>query len=223
MFGIKFDAAETAAKHLRTAISELRQQRDVLQEQMDALKGQREALYLQALSKADAKQFLFDYIDAWGEQWLGLGQFEKLFQIMATPRRDEEFAKSNNITTPWLCLRDIEFVMRGELPDTSHVFNVKPLPVFGGALSSMNDSYIGAACFFFGDLLKGKLGEYFELHYPEPNRKAVGVSAAERRALIQELDGRIGELVSTIGQIDAKLSELGLREPMKFPAAKVVL
>lgn len=222
MFGIKFDAADTAAKHLRTAISELRQQRDVLQEQLDALKGQREVLYLQALSKADAKQFLFDYIDAWGKQWLELGQLEKLFQIMATPRRDAEFAKSNNITTPWLCLRDIEFVMRGELPETGHVFNVRPLPVFGGALSSMNDSYIGAACFFFGDLLKGKLSDYFDLHYPEPNQKAVGAPVAERRALIQELDGQIGERVSAIGQIDAKLSELGVRESMKIPAEKVV-
>lgn len=218
MFGINFGAAEEAAKSLRKAATDLRAQRSELQEQVDGLNAKREALYLQALSKADAKQFLFDYIDSWAEQYLASGKLEVLFQVMAVPCRDEQFAKANNLTVSYLCLRDVEIVLAsGEMPKGKSIFRTHPLPIFGEGIAQMNASYIGAACFFFGDLVKTKLEQYFDAKYPEPNPETVGAPVTERRALIQELDRQIGELNSGIGQIDAKLSQLGIREPLRIP------
>lgn len=218
MLGINFNAAEEAAKSLRTATADLRSQRSKLQEQRDGLHAQREALYLQALSKADAKQFLFDYIDAWAKQYLERGKLDDLFQVIATPKRDRDFAKANNLTEPYLCLRDIETVLEpGETPKGGQIFGTSPLPIFGDGIATMHASYIGSACFFFGDLVKAKLEQYFDAKYPEPNPDTVGAPVAERRALIQELDRQIGELDSGLNQIDAKLRQLGVREPHRLP------
>jgi len=218
MLGINFNAAEEAAKSLRTATADLRSQRSKLQDQKDGLHAQREALYSQALSKADAKQFLFDYIDAWAQQYLERGKLDDLFQMIATPNRDKAFAEANNLTVPFLCLRDVETVLySGELPRARTVFGTSPLPIFGDGIAMMNASYIGSACFLFGDLVKAKLEQYFDAKYPEPNPGVVGAPVAERRALIQELDRQIGELDSGINQIDAKLRQLGVREPHRLP------
>lgn len=218
MLGINFNAAEEAAKSLRTATADLRSQRSKLQEQRHGLHAQREALYLQALSKADAKQFLFDYIDAWAKQYLERGKLDELFQIVAAPKRDETFAQANNLTVPFLCLRDVETVLAsGEMPKGQSIFRTHPLPIFGDGIATMHASYIGSACFFFGDLVKAKLEQYFDAKYPEPNPDTVGAPVAERRALIQELDRQIGELDSGLNQIDAKLRQLGVREPHRLP------
>lgn len=211
MFEINFDAADEAAKSLREASANLRAQRSNLQEQMDSLNAERDALYVQALNKADAKQFLFDYIHAWGEQWCAVGKFDQLFKIMATPKRDEHLAASYKITNPYLCLRDIDLVLPqdpGGVPKGGQIFNTDPLPVTGNGMFQMSDGYIGGACFFFGDLIKAKLDKYFDLNYPEPPDNAVGVPVAERRVLIGELDQQIHELAEAIKQIDAKLSQL---------------
>jgi len=218
MLGINFNAAEEAAKSLRTATADLRSQRSKLQEQRDGLHAQREALYLQALSKADAKQFLFDYIDAWAKQYLERGKLDDLFQMIAAPKRDQDFAKANNLAVPHLCLRDVETVLAsGEMPKGQAIFSAFPLPIFGDGIAQMHAGYIGAACFLFGDLVKAKLGQYFDARYPEPNPDAVGAPVAERRALIQELDRQLGELDSGLNQIDAKLRQLGVREPHRLP------
>ncbi|HFS0984502.1 TPA: hypothetical protein ACHY13_004990 [Pseudomonas aeruginosa] len=217
MFGINFNAAEEAAKSLRTATADLRSQRSKLQALKDSLHAQREALYLQALSKADAKLFLFDYIDAWAEQYLARGVLDDLFQMIAAPNRDKTFAEANNLTVPYLCLRDVETVLySGEMPKGQSIFKAFPLPIFGDGIAMMNASHIGAACFFFGDLVKAKLEQYFDAKYPEPNPDVVGAPMAERRALIQELDRQIGELDSGINQIDARLRQLGVREPRRL-------
>lgn len=217
MSDINFGAAEEAASSLRKAVADLRVQRSQLQEQKDALHVEREGLYNQALSKADAKQFLFDYIDAWAEQYLGLGKLDKLFQVITQPQRSEHFAQTHNLTVPYLCLRDVEHVLAsGEAPKGGSIFSTNPLPIFGNGISQMHNDYIGAACFFFGDLAKSKLEQYFETKYPEPNPAMVGAPVAERRVLIQELDQQISELDSAIGQIDSKLSQLGVREPHRI-------
>ena len=216
--GINFGAADEAAQLLRKATDDLRKQRSTLQEQVDGLNAQREGLYLQALSKADAKQFLFDYIDAWAEQYLARGKLDELFQIVANPKRDEDFAKANNLTVPYLCLRDIEIVLAsGDVPQGGQLFRKNPLPVFGEGTANMHASYIGSACFFFGDLIKAKLEKYFDARYPEPTPDAVGAPVAERRALIQELDRQIGELQEAIGQFDSKLAQLSIHEPRRIP------
>lgn len=220
MFGINFNAAEKAVGALRKAAADLRSQRSKLQEQMAGLNAKREALYLQALSKADAKQFLFDYIDAWAEQYLKLGKLDALFQMMANPVRDEYFATANNLTVPYLCLRDIEAVLGAGKAPGAQVFRHKVLPVFGDGIANMHADYIGAACFFFGDLAKAKLEQYFDAKYPEPSPDTVGAPVTERRALIQELDRQIGELQSAIGQIDSKLGQLGVREPRSLGGVK---
>ena len=219
MFGIKFDAAEDAASNLRKAIDDLRQQREQLKQQLAEHEAQREALYLQPISKADAKQFLFDYIDGWAAQWLSHGALDDLFAKVAKPNRDAEWASANQISDPWLCLRDIEHVMSGELPSTGHVFNLKVLPIFGGALTGMNDTYIGGACFFFGDLLKTKLGEHFDQKYCVGH--PVGMACepvADRRESISALDGQISELLAAIKMIDDKLTGLGFKD---IPPIKV--
>lgn len=219
MFGIKFDAAEDAASNLRKAIDDLRQQREQLKQQLAEHEAQREALYLQPISKADAKQFLFDYIDGWAAQWLSCGALDDLFAKVAKPNRDAEWASANKISDPWLCLRDIEHVMSGELPSTGHVFNLKVLPIFGGALTGMNDTYIGGACFFFGDLLKAKLGEYFDQKYCVGHPTGMACEpVADRRESISTLDGQISELLAAIKMIDDKLTGLGFKD---IPPIKV--
>lgn len=219
MFGIKFDAAEDAASNLRKAIDDLRQQREQLKQQLAEHEAQRDALYLQPLSKADAKQFLFDYIDGWAANWLSQGALDDLFAKVAKPKRDAQWASANKISDPWLCLRDIEQVMAGEIPSTGHVFNLKVLPIFGGALTGMNDSYIGGACFFFGDLLKAKLGEYFDQKYCVGHPAGMACEpVTDRRASISTLDGQISELLAAIKMIDDKLTGLGFKD---IPPIKV--
>lgn len=218
MSGINFGAAEEAAKSLRKAVDDLREQRGELQAQKDVLTAERDGLYCQALSKADAKQFLFDYIDAWAEQYLTHGKLDELFQMIAKPARDEAFAKAHNLTVPYLCLRDVEVVMAsGDTPNGGGIFRTNPLPIFGNGISQMHASYIGAACFFFGDLAKAKLEQYFEAKYPEPNAAMVGAPVAERLALIQVLDQQLDELNKTMSQIDSKLLKFGVREPIRLP------
>ena len=213
MFGIKFDAAEDAASNLRKAIDDLRQQREQLKQQLAEHEAQREALYLQPVSKADAKQFLFDYIDGWAAQWLSHGSLDDLFARVANPRRDAEWAKNHNISDSWLCLRDIEHVVAGDIPESRPVFGVNALPLFGGALTGMNDTYIGGACFFFGDLLKAKLGEYFDQKYCVGHPAGMFCEpVADRRESISTLDGQISELLAAIKMIDDKLFGLGFRD-----------
>lgn len=212
MFGIKFDAAESAANNLRQAISDLRKQRDQLNQQLEAHEAERETLYLQPVSKADAKQFLFDYIDAWAAQWLNANGLDRLFGILAQPKRDAAFAKLHNLTSPHLTLLDVETVMARSIPAAGQVFGVEPLPVFGGALTGMNDTYIGGACFFFGDVLKAKMGEYFDQKYSEHMAGVAGLPVAERRQSIAVLDGQISELLAAVKMIDGKLNELGFKE-----------
>ena len=215
MFGINFGAADQAAESLRKAAGDLRKQRSELQRKMDGLKAERNGLYLQALNKADAKQFLFDYIDAWSEQYLVHGTLDKLFLCMAKPNR-EAGSFDENLTGALLCLRDIEVVLApGGILNDRQVFG-KSLPVFGAVPGEMI-GYIGSACFFFGDLVKAKLGQYFDARYPEPSPNDVGAPVAERRVLIHTLDSQIGELQDAIGQINDKLDQLGISEPRRLP------
>ncbi len=94
---------------------------------------------------------------------------------MAAPKRDEKFAQANNLTVPYLCLRDVEIVLvTGEAPRAGQIFGKQPLPIFGDGIAQMNAAYIGAACFLFGDLVKAKLGQYFDAKYPESNPDTVG-------------------------------------------------
>lgn len=207
MSDTNLEKAAEAAKNFRIAIGELRADRACLDADRQVLLQRREVLYLQPVSNADMQQFLVDYIDARASCWDAECGWANLIKQVALPARNPDFAEHHGITTEELCLRDIEIVMEQPSASNAQALGIAFINFYGRAGAAMAAGSDAPFYFFFGDIIKQKLAERFDVLCPSESR-LVGAPVTERKTEIKELDAQIAVLTSKINHVDAKLKEL---------------
>lgn len=195
------------ASELRAYLATMREKHAALAAERTTLLADREALFAAPVNVDDAKQFIFDYIDARGAEYPALAQWPKLFSSVAYPPRNSD---SSNKGTP-LCLRDIDACVNGTSGEQSAVLGLFGALNFFGAASQLNRSADTAAYFFFGDTIKAKVAKHFAVCFPgytPADAARIGPPIAERRTAIAKIDMRLTAIKAEIDVIDAQMREV---------------
>ncbi|MFS4551373.1 hypothetical protein [Comamonas resistens] len=205
-------SAQAAMQEVKAAVSTLRAKQDELNQRKTKLEQRREMLYDQPLAPADIRQFIGELIDFRAEHYANKVKTTGLMQKLAypasrypgKPKRPElaGFGKAP------LTLEDVEVALgkpvscerRGDRLDD-------PLPV----LLRHGEFEFGWHYFFFGDLMKEKLGQLLADEAPEyrgSDANEIGAPIDERRKEIEEINEELRSIASEISSVQSEISSL---------------
>lgn len=202
------DAVE-AMKKVKKTITDLQAKRGGLLTQEKHLADRKGVLLTQPLSPADIKAFLFDLIDARASEYPTLANLERLFGSIIYPERGKGTTTEK---LPALCLRDIDSVANGGHAAEISLFGYRGIRLFGSG-SDLTSHTDFAAYFFFGDIIKKKIGEQLDEHLPayRPGDEVnIGPSVADRRKELEQIEAELTKVRSARADIDHQLSILGV-------------
>lgn len=206
---------KTLAEEIREQVAALNSSKSDLMNSRAALVAERNDILDAPLAKADIKAFIHRYIDAQAAQYPLLSGLDRTFNSFAYPRGESRLSPNigdgRRRTAPPFALRDVDKVFG----DTSLLNGSNA--VFGQYLDLVMDSEGimrntgNGLCFFFGEAIKEKLGEWFDAHFAgfeKTDESRIGPPIAERRKRLAEIDKAISALDVQIGNVTAQLSEL---------------
>lgn len=205
--------ASTLAIEVKDYVAARRAKRkDLLSERLE-LRAERDALLDAPLDRADAKQFIFDYIDARAAEYPARVGLLDVFESVAYPRRfpwpsPGSIRPGLGKAAP-LRMRDIGPALTGSDSDQENIF-AGGLRFFGAA-STINKNTDFAAYFFFGDIIKAKIETHFDAMFPNyilADAELVGPPISERRVRIESLESKIEAIDAEIEEIDAEMRDL---------------
>lgn len=202
---IKMDDAVEAMKTVKGVINELTIKKGELTEQKKQLEDRKQLLLTQPLSLADIKDFMFDFIDRKASEYPEKAGLDRLFKSIVYPPRNPTPPKPTALT-----LQDIDAVANG---GEAMLFGNFGLRLFGAASDLMSKTDIGAY-FFFGDIIKEKIGHLFDDLCPayQPEDEAnIGPSVADRRKELSQINADMIKIRTAVADIDHQLSLLGVK------------
>lgn len=210
---------------LREFASAAKDRRAQLEGEREKLAEERAAIMSAPLRIDDAKQFLFDYIDAQAADFPRRAGWPTMINRLLYPRRYDGGTNTRrqerNNTTPPLCLADVETALFNPVDALTKVFggiNTSGLQFMGEVTNLAHD---GAACFLFGEVLKARIAEYWDVLAPgylAADAREIGPPIAKRRERIAKIDARLSEIAEELGRIVADLNELRGSVTPSYPA-----
>lgn len=209
---------QTLAEQLRQFVAERTQRRAELEQERGKIEARRHELLHLPVSREDAKQFIFDYIDVRAMEYPQLAKWPAVFDQVAYPRRSNQYSSearspSTGRTAP-LCLADIRAGLEDSPPGHFATFE-NGLQFFGSG-SQINQRADYAAYFFFGDVIKAKIDAHFDAFFPgyHPDDSArIGPPIAERVAELQKLEERLAEIGDEETSIARELAQVRPEPP----------
>lgn len=209
MSRLNISNALDAYSQVKKTVDDLQAQKEALLLEKARLIARKQELYALPLSAADIKQFIFDYIDRIAAQYPVSEGWDSKLQKATKPAREKTYAEAHAIDTPTLCLKDAETILRGG--NLSLVFGhssaLATLVNFAGVANGAPQ----AMYFFFGDLIKAKLGAYFDQRITS----TVGdgcLSVSERYLELESIDETVSGLDAEVLDVTEKLKMLGAAE-----------
>lgn len=198
---------QTLAEQLHQFVAERTQRRAALEQERAKIEARRQELLNLPVTREDAKQFIFDYIDLRAMEYPQLAAWPAVFDRVAYPRRHDQYSTEarnprTGRTAP-LCLADIRAALEDSPP--GHLGTFEGGLQFFGAGTQINQRTDYAAYFFFGDIIKAKIDAHFDAFFPgyHPGDAArIGPPIAARVAELQKLEARLSE----IGDEDAGIA-----------------
>lgn len=203
------------------AITQLGERKHALLAERSALHSRLGELHTGPVRRDEAKAFVLKSIDSLAAAFPQAAKWPDLFNAFSAPLGERPVFNGVNLT-PWpakrsgpLCLADIDAL--GDKGTAGKRSNILPMIVGDSALAFIGnaadpDHLQKALCFFFGDVVKSKVGEYFDRLYPVRKYPADGpdggMSLAQRREGIGELKARHEEIAAELIQIDEQLDAL---------------
>lgn len=211
------------AAQIRAEVARLAGARAELIAERDALTEERESLLNAPLNREDTKAFMLAYVDMTAAEWIESANWPSALRELTYPNRYPGRPHSGRAgigEVEPLSLRDHDSVLSGDSSALS--------TILGGSLKLVNGHADrmrltdGALFALFGDVLKPKLSELFDRHYPGPlpiDEKRIGPPIAERRARIAEIDQSLSALAERIAEIESSGRELGANLSAQRPEA----
>lgn len=210
MSRLNISTALDAYSQVKKTVDDLQAQKEALLLEKSRLLARKQELYALPLSAADIKQFIFDYIDRLSAAYPINEGWDNKFQKIINPSRSMEYIEAYGIDTPTLCLRDAEVVLqKGSLDQVFGHFgtSLKTLANLAGAANGAPHGMY----YFFGDLIKAKLGAYFDQRITSTAGDKYA-SASERYVEIESIDEAISGLDAEVLDVTEKLKMLGAAE-----------
>ncbi|TWH63846.1 hypothetical protein LX59_03010 [Azomonas agilis] len=219
----QLDKAFAAAEEVRKGIAELKNQRAQVQHRKERLLAEQETLFTQPLTREDLKSLIGLYVDKRADLFIPLSGLKEKFAVMANPSRHHSMDKKRGAGCH---LRDLDKYPTMSLEDERTFFGR-----YGFELTSFEQFKTTgiAECYFFGDQIKAKLEQAFDLlfkEYPAEDQNNIGPSVAERRKrlaiIAQELAGvdtelcSIGKQLQTLGYVESTPVPTPPRQLMRF-------
>lgn len=206
--------AVKAAKKVAAVVSTLLSQRTELQEQRKAFEEEVARLRAEPVSNEDAKQFIFDLIDKGAEEFLEKSNWESIFHAIAFPCSQDQEMKfvAGRVGLIPLSMSAIDEAMAGSSEKAGGMLRNANLRLFLDDRLSASSTL--RAYFFFGDLIKAKVEQYFDKFYPVYNAGGPNPTdpLIKRRARVIELGKGIAAIDKSIEEIQRQLAELGYKK-----------
>ncbi|MFZ6765567.1 hypothetical protein ACO0LM_00675 [Undibacterium sp. Di26W] len=196
-----------AVEIVKNSLAALREQREAIIAEERALTQKKKELKAQPVPISDVKQALMDYVDARASLFLQDGQWVRNLRQFLYPNRDPYTIQKSPAALNYDEAADLSAgdTLRKVFP-MSHPKLV--IPDVG--LFETTDIPL---LFFFGDLIKAKIGAYFDamqISHEDKDLNKIGTPIAERTLEIERIDTRLSDLVSQRSAIDSQISSLSV-------------
>lgn len=214
------ESAINAAKQLKATYAALKTRRDGVQLEVDRIDERIQTLRRMPIQRDEAKAFIFGHIDYLARRFPQDAQLSKVFAAYAAP------AKGVGNEHRALCLEDMDKAKQNgadaviDLPLAQNFF-AGGRQLEGPTGSSKAQEDIPAldarrVYFFFGDIIKKKIDQYFDSLFPtrhyategdgaltiEKKREEIGKLSAQREDLAQQL-ATFDEQLQTLADLGA--------------------
>lgn len=201
--------AQAAVRAVQDAVDQLQQKAAGLEQQKADLIEQRQSIYMQPLSSSGLRQFLGELIDHraayYASRLVSSGYAEKL----AFPQYRNGLSAFGQKSIP-LSLADVDVALEQEKPGAPQQGKLEnsgwKLPVFMRH-GEFDETW---PYFFFGDLMKEKLGQLFPVD--DTVAEEAPLSLDQRRAAIDTINQQLQVLEQEIEQVKSEIS--GLTRPL---------
>ena len=207
------DQTETAtlAQQIRAHVSRLTVARGLLTAERSLLESERETLLSAPLNRDDTTALMCEWIDLQAAAWNDSARWANVFHELTYPNRAP--MRSLNLRPDVgevepVSLRDFDAVVSGD--GRASVIGSDGFRFITGMSGHMRLSD-GALFALFGDQLKAKYSELFDRFYREPlsiDAQRIGPPIAERRARLEAIAARVGEIAAAVAAIDEQAREV---------------
>ncbi len=202
-------AGSSLAAQIRSFLEEKYAEKAGLVAERDSLMERRERIEKAPLCAEDFKRALHGYIDMRGQFFLDKSAMKFIPELLYPWRQLTPTQGDQRKNMP-LNTSDAMVIANGDASSLGSILGGEfnwPYIVTGGQMA--NAPIIeNWACFWFGDQIKSKIDQHFDAFYVEPEQDAsVPRLVEDRLKEIEQIAGRLGELIAQIRAIDAEVSQ----------------
>lgn len=206
---IDMAVALDAASKLRQAVEVLRDRKAQLERERDELTASIQALRTKPVSRADAKQFMLALVDQNANEFIEKSGWESVFERIARPR--PKYAMSPPGGFAPLNMEMIEAALGSTSTNAAGLLGNANVDIFignpeGSPLGIWSASRI---CFFFGDQIKARIEQYFDLLYSGPPNQPID-TLEDRLSAIATMRARIVDINAALSETNGALRNLGI-------------
>lgn len=223
---INVQSAVQAAVQLKAAFEALSTRRIALCTERVRLRECNMEIYRSPILRSEAKQAIFKAIDRSAAEFPKAANWGTVFSNFAYPKGqrpaidDESHVKNQSSDGP-INIKDFDAINKGQL----HILGGVPNFMMGAGDGEGMDARL--AYFFFGDVIKKRVEQYFETMFPAIDRSVVAgkgeFSIEKKREQIAANDAQIAAIDQELETIAGQLKELeaaGLpQHPTRFTGA----
>lgn len=223
-----FQPAAKAAELVRSTLAAIHDRQARLKVEREQLQQRCCTLYALPVMRAEAKAFVLGLIDARAQGFDRRAGWAAIMDLFAQPKgmRALHQVQDGQVV-------DVELRHSGPLnmDDIARTLGARRDPVTSapsyGVLSDAKVGFLGepdvgrlldsALYFLLGDMLKEKVGAYFDRHYPEPHHMTGntpgGMTMDERRAELEANAARVIEIDAELQTLAEQAATLSTGEP----------
>ena len=216
IFSDTAESAHAAVREVQAAVSRLLEQRATTEQRRADLVQRRNTLFEQPLGAACLRQFLGELIDYRAQAYANAMQAAAPLDQLAYPKarygRTTRSPEAGGAVPP-LTLEDAEQALGRKRADNAA--RLDPLDDDGWKLPVFRTEgeFMVWPYFFFGDLMKEKLGQLLadvEPRYVKLDEDAIGAPMDERRKEIETISQEVQRLDEELGRIHMEINSLTL-------------
>lgn len=209
------ESAISAAKQLKATYAALKTRRDGVQLEVNRIDDRIQTLRRMPIQREEAKAFIFGHIDYLAGRFPQDAQLSRVFEAYAAP------AKGMGSEHRALCLEDMEKAKQTgadvvvDLPLIQNFFagGLQLESRSGGSKAPYDMAALDArrVYFFFGDIIKKKIDQYFDSLFPKRHYAAEGDGAltiAQKREEIGKLSEQREDLAQQLATFEEQLQTL---------------